>query len=147
VNEKIIQLKELAQERQEKIRDEALKKFPWHEIELYHQEMVEPLARYLSINKRIMLLEMVYRLGFEAFYLGMLERKSAYALKKRIKEEIDWEDIYIHHYRKEGDRLIQSILNSFSLFQWLDEWYAQSVLLVFEDLTRRWFIEGVTRHK
>jgi hypothetical protein len=139
----IVDFEQKYNERREKIRVEALRNFPWNEVEHFRVEAVEPIIQPLSEQKRTILLELVYRLIFEAYAYGMSEAKKAHAFKRGLSQEVDWDTVYLHVYKKAGEQLIQKTIHDFAVFYWMEEWNSQSVYFLFEDILQCWFIEGV----
>ncbi|SFJ38868.1 hypothetical protein [Thermoflavimicrobium dichotomicum] len=139
----IIHFEQKYNERKEKLRVEALRTFPWSKVEYFRNEAVEPLLRSLSDQKRIILLEMIYRLIFEAYAFGIVESKKALSLKRGLSQEVGWDTVYLHFYKKQGELLIQATIHDFAIFYWLEEWNSQSFYFLFEDILQSWFIEGV----
>ncbi|RAL23291.1 hypothetical protein [Thermoflavimicrobium daqui] len=139
----IIDFEQKYSERKEKLRVEALRTFPWDEVESFRNEALEPIIRSLSDQKRIILLEMAYRLIFEAYAVGMVEAKKALSLKRGLSQEVDWNTVYLHFYKKLGEELIQETINDFAIFYWMEEWNSQSIYFLFEDIFQGWFIQGI----
>ncbi|MBA4603208.1 hypothetical protein [Thermoactinomyces mirandus] len=63
--------------RNEQIRIKALYLFPWSQLEKIKQDFIDPFTNYWSATRKIMLLELVYRIVYEAYVAGMIERKKA----------------------------------------------------------------------
>ncbi|SEN61618.1 hypothetical protein [Lihuaxuella thermophila] len=127
---------------QEKIRTKALNRFPWADMMKTTRELVEPMTHFWSEQKRTILLELVYRTAYEAFVWGILEAKRAREHLRASNEEQTLEDLYRRLYQGDGERLVYQLIQEFSLFGWLDEWSCESVLILLEDLVRRWFVRG-----
>ncbi|MBA4495924.1 hypothetical protein ACFO25_16415 [Paenactinomyces guangxiensis] len=139
----IIDLEQIRTVRRDRIRNEALKRFPWREMERISRDVLEPMVRFWSEKKRHILLELVYRSVYEAFVYGMLEAKNARGHLRDLSDSHTWDDIYRLFYQENCQQLMQQMVNQFAIFQWLDEWRCESVCLLLEYLIRVWFIEGL----
>lgn len=67
--------------RDEQIRMKALHCFPWPQLEKIKRDFIDPFTDYWSATRKIMLLELVYRIVYEAYVAGMIERKKARNIK------------------------------------------------------------------
>ncbi|MGA8943662.1 MAG: hypothetical protein WB502_13270 [Thermoactinomyces sp.] len=162
--------------RDEQIRMKALQRFPWSHLEKIKRDFIDPFTDYWSASKKIMLLELVYRIVYEAYAAGMLERKktgkSRYpaiynpdgktgrenrdsTTEVRIEStccpyfylilsKADPLDIMIRNREKICQQLIDQIVREFSIFNWLDEWNVESVMILLQELSRTWFQKGWT---
>ncbi len=70
--------------RVEQIRMKALHRFPWSQLEKIKQDFIEPFTDYWSATRKTMLLELVYRIVYEAYVAGMIERKKAKNIKNPV---------------------------------------------------------------
>lgn len=139
----LINLEHIRLIQQEKLRTEALKRFPWQEMERMCRDYLEPMVRFWSEQKQYMVLELVYRLVFEVYVYGIREAKKAKAQRRYLIDQHTWDDVYHHFYQEECQKIVQETTHDFALFQWLDEWRCESVFILLENLARIWFIRGV----
>jgi hypothetical protein len=140
---KIISLEARRAEHSERMRRQALAGFPWNELTEYTRVILNPVTSRLPVNKRWIVEESVYRLAYESFLLGIQASRRVYWEVRGGAEKSLWKEIVERDFRAEGDRLISQTAHDFQLFQVLDEWLCQSVLVVLEDLMPRWLIRGV----
>lgn len=140
---KIISLESRRAEHTERLRQQALAGFPWSELIEYVRVILNPVTSHLPVNKRWMVEESVYRLAYESFLLGIQASRKIYREARDGTEKSLWKERVEEDFRAEGDRLISQTAHDFQLFQILDEWLSQSVIVVMEDLMPRWLTRGV----
>lgn len=140
---KIISLESKRAEHTERVRQQALTDFPWNELNEYARDILHPVTFRLPVNKRWIVEESIYRLAYESFLLGIQASRKIYLKVRGGAKKSTWKEIVEKDFRAEGDRLISQTAHDFQLFQVLDEWLSQSVIIVMEDLMSRWLIRGV----
>ncbi|MBO2532809.1 MAG: hypothetical protein CW342_07970 [Thermoactinomycetaceae bacterium] len=140
---KIISLESRRAEHAKRLRQRALAGFPWNELMEYTRVILNPVTARLPVNKRWMIEESVYRLAYESFLLGIQASRKIYREMRGGAEKSQWKERVERDFLAEGDRLISQTAHDFQLFQVLDEWLSQSVIVVMEDLMPRWLIRGV----
>lgn len=157
--------------RDEQIRLKALHRFPWTHLKKIKQDFVDPFTHYWSESRKIMLLELVYRMVFESYVAGMIERKKAGKQKLALSNPLensssqknskpkpkivslstsldliitqnDPVDLFILNREKICRQLTDQLVKEFSIFRWIDEWSVESVLILLEELSRIWFQKG-----
>lgn len=126
----------------ERIREEALRRFPWQEVEMISEGVLEPMTRFWSDSKQQMITELLYRLVYECYLFGMLENRRAHFYKKELGKSHAWEDVYVHFYQKECNQLVYRVAGDFAMNDWLDEWRCETIFVLLEDVARTWFLEG-----
>ena len=75
--------------REEQIRLKALNQFPWSQLKKIKEDFVDPFTHYWPELRKIMLLELVYRMVFESYAAGMIERKKAGRRKVTFSQPVD----------------------------------------------------------
>ncbi|MGI6128083.1 MAG: hypothetical protein ACOYEF_14300 [Planifilum sp.] len=140
---KIISLESRRAEHTERVRQQALAGFPWNELTEYTRAILHPVTSRLPVNKRWMVEESIYRLAYESFLLGIHASRRIYWEVRNGAETSRWKESVERDFRAEGDRLISQTAHDFQLFQVLDEWLSQSVIIVMEDMMPRWLVRGV----
>mgnify|MGYP007126050160 CR=1 FL=1 len=158
--------------REEQIRLKALNRFPWSQLKKIKEDFVDPFTHYWPESSKIMLLELVYRMVFEAYAAGMIERKKAGRQKVTFSQPFDAAsrtshcnqpeektislseslclivtqndpvDVFITNREKICSQLTDQLVKEFSIFRWMDEWNVQSVMILLEELSRIWFQKG-----
>ncbi|MDR6226921.1 hypothetical protein [Desmospora profundinema] len=127
----------------ERVRQEALACFSWGKLSRLVENVLEPTTRSLSPHKRFVVDEAVYRLAFESYIQGIqFSRRGAEECPPNLPftERRNW---YNRCFREEGDHLVGRIAEEMELFFHVDEWTCQSVLLFFDEVAIRWFLEGI----
>lgn len=137
----IIDIEHLRIRRDEEIRECALSRFPWEEMERIKGELVDPLTRFWPASRKVILLELLYRLVFEAYVAGMKEGKKDGWVKGIFFRNRKDDDLSLFG-QKACDRLLKELMDEFNLHRWLDEWSAESVEILMQELGRQWFIMG-----
>lgn len=140
---KVVWLEVWRLNRVEKMRQEAFYGFPWGKLSRLIDSVLEPAVSSLDTLQRLAIDEAVYRLAFEAYVSGMeASRRGETECPPSLpaSERRRWCD-RIFGYG--GSRLIGQIAEEMDVFRQLDEWTIQSVMYFFEEVTSRWFIQGV----
>jgi hypothetical protein len=137
----IIDIEHLRIRRDEEIRECALTRFPWEEMDQIKSELVDPLTRFWPASRKVILLELLYRLVFEAYVAGMKEGKKdgwvrGFFFKKRTEDDLS------PFGQKVCDRLLKELTEEFNLYRCLDEWSVESVAILMQELGKQWFIKG-----
>ena len=157
--------------RDEQIRLKALHRFPWSHLKKIKEDFVDPFTHYWPESRKIMLSELVYRMVFESYAAGMIERKKAGKQKVTLSNPLETSsapkkgklkqktislseslhlivtqndpvDVFILNREKICRQLTDQLVKEFSIFQWIDEWSVESVLILLEELSRIWFQKG-----
>ena len=138
---KIISLESRRAEHTERVRQQALAGFPWNELTEYTRAILHPVTSRLPVNKRWMVEDSITaRLRIlpvgdpceSANLLGSAERGRNIPLEGECGEGFP------------GGRgpVDSQTAHDFQLFQVLDEWLSQSVIIVMEDMMPRWLVRG-----
>ncbi|SHF10565.1 hypothetical protein SAMN05444392_107213 [Seinonella peptonophila] len=117
--------------KEEEIRHYSLQVFPWSQIEEVKTTYFEPLTRFWTKQRRIMLDEATVRLLFEAFALGF----------KGQRLKLD-QDRLVKQYQPTLDRMVERIISDFDLFRGLSSWKREAIEALFVKLTMCWFLKG-----
>lgn len=135
----IIHMDTLRIKREEKLREYALSVFPWVEMEQVKVQWIEPLSLYWSPSRKWFLLELCYRLVFEAFVCGL---EAARERKKTRFIPQSRSDRFTAQHQAICQKLIEKLTTEFDAFQWLDEWSAEAVFILLDELAKNWFMKG-----
>jgi hypothetical protein len=138
----IVDIEHLRLQRDEKVRECALARFPWAEMERIKRDLVDPLTRFWPTSRKVILLELLYRLVFETYVEGMKEGH-----KKRVKKwfrlrPFSEQDDFLTAHQQICDRIAQNLMEEFCLFRWLDDWSSESVFILMQELGKQWFLKG-----
>jgi hypothetical protein len=135
----IIHIDSLRIKREEKLREYALDTFPWTEMERVKVKLIEPMTKYWPPSRKWLLMELCYRLVYEAFVCGLKEAKAQGKAPMMCKAES-------HHFTSRHhaacQTLVEQLTKEFHVFQWLDEWSAESVFILLGELSKNWFMKG-----
>lgn len=116
----------------EKAKRKIFRAFPWEEVKSEYEFYFEPIIRFWSDQRRLIIYEAFTRLIYEAFSLGYKEKKGN-------SDIIDYEKKYSSQF----EALIQQIMQDFGIHQWLNDWKCESITILFEHLTKQWFVKGL----
>lgn len=142
---RVIPIERLQAARQERLRQEALKGFPWDRMDRFMDKVMVPTLVYLSEERQISVCEAFYRLAYEAFLLGLTTSRTVFLDRRpprHANRPLAWVGLYDDAYEQTGKALIQSIVDEFGLFI-LTEWAVESVWIAMEALVPEWFSLGV----
>ncbi|TCS94142.1 hypothetical protein [Hazenella coriacea] len=139
---KVISLEQVRDQHMERVRRQALSHFPWSEMENITTDFVDPMTRFWSEQKKSILLDLIYRLGFEAYVYGILEAKRVRIDQRYLIPNHQLEDVYRLFYQEECQQLIHEVADDFSIWQWLDEWRCESLFILLEHLVQVLFVLG-----
>jgi hypothetical protein len=140
---KIISLEAYRLNKLERVRQEALACFSWGKLSRLVDEVLEPTTRSLSPHKRFIVDEAVYRLAFESYLHGIQSCRRGAVVCPPDRSFTERRNGYNRFFREQGDRLVGRVAEEMDLFFHVDEWTCQSVLLFFDEVATRWFLEGI----
>lgn len=133
----IIYMEQVKIERDQQIRSYALKHFPWEEMDLVQQYMIDPLSENWSKQKQIIVTEASFRLVFEAYVLGLQGQKKKIGANKRLNH---FE--YDHHDDDKLDQLIKKVMEDFSFYHLFPYQTLESIQIMFFSLAQEWYLRG-----
>lgn len=139
---KVISLEQVRDQHKERVRRRALSHFPWPEMDKITHDLVEPMTRFWSEQKKYILLDLIYRLGFEAYVYGILEAKRVQTDRRYLAPDHQLEDVYRLFYQEECQQLIDQVADDFAIWNWLDEWRCESLYILLEHLVQVLFVMG-----
>jgi hypothetical protein len=134
----IIHIDSLRIKKEAALRQDALDAFPWDEMEWVKANLIEPMVKYWPASRKWLLLELCYRLAYEAFVCGMKEAK--WRRPSRMFQEAP--DVFAPRHQAHCQQLMEQLTKEFHVFQWLDEWSAESVFMLLAELSKNWFMKG-----
>ncbi|WP_124726435.1 hypothetical protein [Staphylospora marina] len=127
----VIHMSELRAAREEQLRLTALRLFPWDEMDRVCRRRLSPFYGGLSEQKRVILLEMTYRLAYEAFLSGM---RNSLKTKKRIRPSEEQISVEVR-------RLVREVKGEFGGgARWIGEGGTLEFLLM--TVAEEWFGKG-----
>lgn len=136
----IISIEQLKIEREQKIRADALKHFPWEEMDLIQLYILKPLSEEWSNQRQILVLEATYRLVFDAYFWGLKAKKKQKGAKK---SSIAYDPSF--EQRIEG--LIEQVMDDFLIQHYFSSQKQASIQTIFHSLAQEWFLRGLIREK
>ncbi|SMO79484.1 hypothetical protein [Melghirimyces algeriensis] len=140
---KVVWLEAWRLNRVEKLRQDALFSFPWNKLSQIIDHILDPSLQILSSRQRFVVDEAIYRIAFEAYVYGMEASRKGEAECPPERPEAERKQWCERVFGFEGSRLIGRIVEDLHLFRQLDEWTIQSMMYFFEEVTSKWFLEGV----
>lgn len=134
----LVYIEQIRIERQAKIRDVALRNFPWKEINSVNRYILDPMIETMSKPKQTIVQEAVFRLIYEAFVLGLTERSSRRSTPANSEYNRPDADLQDQLLRK----LVRKIMDAFVMFRWFHYRMRKSLQIIFDSLAAEWFIRG-----
>jgi hypothetical protein len=135
----LIHIEQLRIAREEQLRRRTIRQFPWEEMKDARHRSLDPLVRHFTDTKRVILLELAYRLAYESFLCGVKA-----ALNQAEHERAG--PLYTGGEEEEtaaAKSLAHRLLNEFAASRWLEEGWTETVTLLLEQLAEDWYQKGL----
>lgn len=134
----IIYIEQVKIEQDQKIRSYALRHFPWEEMDLIQQYMINPLIENWSKQRQIIITEASFRLVFEAYIFGIRGQK-----KRKDSNKCSNHPVYDHLYDRKIDQLVDRVMEDFLIYRLFPHQTKESMHILFRSLAEEWFLRGL----
>lgn len=131
----IVHIDQIKIEREQQIRQFALRNFPWKEMETIQKYILEPFIELWPEQVQTIVIEAAFRLAYESFVLGLKE--------KQIQKKANPGLFYDSDKNSLNDHLVRKVMNDFLLFRWLNHRKKDSLQVLFRSLSEDWLIRGM----